>query len=59
VERFELSADGKSMVYSGTVEDPEYLKAQAKWSGTWQYRPEMQRSNEKCDLEAARKFLDD
>jgi hypothetical protein len=59
VERFEISADGKGMVYSGTMEDPQYLGAAAQWTGNWQYRPEMQLSNEKCDLATARKFLDD
>lgn len=59
VERFELSADGKSMTYSGILEDPEYLAAPVEWSGTLQYRPDMQASNEACDLEVARRFLDD
>lgn len=59
IERFTISEDGKSMVYSGTMEDPQYLSAPAQWSGTWQYRPEMQASNEKCDIEVAQKFLDD
>jgi hypothetical protein len=59
VERFELSADGKGMIYSGMVEDPEYLAAPIEWSGNWQYRPDMKLSNETCDLETARKFLDD
>ena len=59
VERFELSADGKGMIYSGKMEDPEYLAAPVEWSGTWQYRPDMQLSNETCDLETAHKFLDD
>lgn len=59
VERFELSADGKGMTYSGVLEDAKYLAAPVKWSGTWQYRPDMQSSNEACDLETARKFLDD
>jgi hypothetical protein len=54
-----LSADGKGMVYSGTMEDPEYLAAPVEWSGTWQYRPDMKVSGETCDLETARKFLDD
>ncbi len=58
-ERFEVSADGKQMVYSGTMEDPEFLSAPVSWSGTWEYRPEMQLSNEVCDLEAAQRFLDD
>jgi hypothetical protein len=30
-----------------------------QWSGQWQYRPNMPHSNEKCDLEVARKFLRD
>ena len=58
-ERFELSADGKQLTYSGTLEDSEYLNGAVTWSGSWQYRPGMQRSNEACDLETARKFLDD
>lgn len=58
-ERFEVSADGKNMVYSGTLEDPEYLAEAVQWSGTWEYRPDMQQSNESCDLETARKFLND
>jgi hypothetical protein len=58
-ERFEVSADGKQMLYSGVLEDPEYLAAPVEWSGTWEYRPDMQASNEACDLDTARKFLDD
>lgn len=59
VERFEVSEDGKNLVYSGTVEDPEYLAEAVEWSGTWLYRPGMQHSNERCDIETAQKFLDD
>lgn len=58
-ERFELSADGKQMTYSGSMEDPEYLTEAVTWTGTWDYRPDMKLSNEMCDLEAAQKFLDD
>ena len=58
-ERYEVSADGKQMIYSGTMEDPEFLSAPVSWSGTWEYRPEMQLSNEMCDIETAQKFLDD
>jgi hypothetical protein len=56
-ERFSLGADKKTLVYSGTVEDPVYLTGPGTWTGTWQYRPGMPDSNEKCDLETARKFL--
>lgn len=56
-ERFGLSEDGKSLVYSGTIEDPVYLAQPVQWSGKWEYRPNMPHSNQKCDLEVARKFL--
>lgn len=59
LERFELSEDGKQMLYSGTITDPVYLQEAVTWSSSWVYRPEMSHSNESCDLEAARRFLDD
>jgi len=58
-ERFELSPDGKSLIYSGSVEDPVYLTRPIEWKGNWEYRPGMPHSNQKCDLEVARKFLTD
>ena len=58
-ERFRLSPDGKSLIYSGVIEDPVYLAKPVEWTGQWMYRPSMQPSNEKCDLEVARKFLRD
>jgi hypothetical protein len=59
VERFRLSQDRKGLNYSGTMEDPVYLARPVEWSGQWQYRPNMPHSNEKCDLEVARRFLTD
>ena len=59
VERFELSADGRQMIYSGTAEDPEYLSEAVEFSIALEYRPEMQVSNETCNVEAATRFLDD
>jgi hypothetical protein len=58
-ERFALGEDGKSLVYSGTIEDPVYLAQPAQWSGKWEYRPGMPHSNQKCDVELARRFLRD
>jgi hypothetical protein len=58
-ERFRLGPDGKSVIYSGVIEDPVYLARPVEWSGQWLYRPNMPHSNEKCDLEVARKFLGD
>jgi hypothetical protein len=58
-ERFRVGPDGKTLIYSGVIEDPEYLTRSVEWSGQWQYRPTMPHSNEKCDVEVARKFLND
>jgi hypothetical protein len=59
IERFRLSPDRKDLIYSGVIEDPLYLSRPVEWSGQWVYRPNMPHSNEKCDLEVARKFLGD
>jgi hypothetical protein len=59
IERFSLSEDGKTLINSGTVEDPVYLSAPGQWSGRLEYRPGMPHSNQKCDLEIARRFLQD
>ena len=56
-ERFAVGEDGKSLDYSGVVEDPVYLAEPVKWAGKWQYRPNMPHSNQKCDPEVARRFL--
>ena len=59
IERFSVSPDGKSLTYSGSVEDPVYLTRPIEWTGMWEYRPGMPHSNQKCDVEVARKFLTD
>jgi Family of unknown function (DUF6152) len=56
-ERFALGPDGKTLNYSGVIEDPVYLTRPVEWSGHWEYRPNMPHSNEKCDVNVARKFL--
>ena len=58
-ERFRLGPDRRTLIYSGVIEDPVYLTRPAEWSGQWQYRPNMPHSNEKCDVNVARKFLSD
>jgi uncharacterized protein DUF6152 len=57
IERLRVGPDGKNLLYSGTVEDPVYLLKPIEWNGRWEYRPTMQHSNEKCDVDVARKFL--
>ena len=56
-ERFGLSQDSKSLIYSGVIEDPVYLARPVEWSGQWLYRPNMPHANEKCDIDVAHKFL--
>jgi hypothetical protein len=58
-ERFHLGPDRRTLLYSGVVEDPVYLSKPAEWSGKWEYRPTMRHSNQKCDVEVARRFLED
>jgi hypothetical protein len=58
IERFRVGDDGKTLVYSGVVEDPVYLAKPGEWSGKWEYRPGMQHSNQKCDVDIARRFLE-
>jgi hypothetical protein len=59
VEKFSLNEDGKSLTYAGTIDDPKYLTQQAQWSGRLEYRPGMPQSNQKCNVDVARKFLND
>jgi uncharacterized protein DUF6152 len=58
-EKLTLGEDGRSLLYSGTIEDPVYLAQPVQWSGKWEYRPTMPHSNQKCDVEVARKYLRD
>ena len=58
-ERFQVSDDGKALLYSGVVEDPVYLAKPGEWSGRWEYRPGMPHSNQKCDVDLAQRFLKD
>jgi hypothetical protein len=59
VERLRLGPDKRTLLYSGVVEDPVYLAKPAEWSGKWEYRPRMPHSNQRCDVEVARRFLKD
>ena len=56
-ERFALGDDRKTLIYSGTLEDAAYLSQPVQWSSKLEYRPTMAHSNQKCDPELARKFL--
>ena len=58
VERFELNADGTSLSYTFTVEDPEYLAEPATATLKLLHRPDLEFLEIPCDLEAARQYLE-
>ena len=57
VERFSLTDDRKQINYEFELEDPEWFTAPVKQSVLWDYRPELKPSGEKCDVDAASRFL--
>ena len=57
VERLSLAADRRHLDYEITTEDPEYLAAPIHNAAQWEYRPDLEPSNAECDLESARRFL--
>jgi hypothetical protein len=59
VERLSLTADRKQINYEFELEDPEWFTAPVKQSVLWDYRPELKPSGEKCDVDAASRFLKD
>jgi len=59
VERFQLAADGSSLTYSFELEDPEYLTAPVTGTSQWVYRPDVEFTPAECDIESARRFIDD
>ena len=59
VERFELSADRTTLTYRFRLEDPEYLAAAFEGSAVWDHRPDLPYTAEACDLENARRYLEE
>ena len=56
-ERFELAAGGAELHYEFELVDPEYLSETITGSGIWDYRPDLSPLPNQCDLEVARRFL--
>jgi hypothetical protein len=59
VERFELAADRTTLTYRYWLEDPEYLAAPFEGSAVWAYRPDLTYTAQECDLENARRYLEE
>lgn len=58
VERFELSADGKEIIYSFRVEDPIYLVDPMSGTIRFQHRPDLTLESVPCDPEIAGRYVD-
>jgi hypothetical protein len=59
LERLTLGADKSSLTYEFTVEDPSALTEPKTYSMRWVHRPDLEPSGEECDLEVARRLLDE
>jgi len=59
VERFELSPDGRTLQYTFRLDDPEYLSRTVEGGATWAYRPDVEFAPIACDVENARRFLEE
>lgn len=57
IERFALSSDRRRLVYDVTIEDPAYLREPVRYTGQWEYAPDLVPSGVECDLEIARRYL--
>ena len=57
VERFQLSADRRSLIYGFVLEDPEYLTGPITGEVRSAYRPDLEFSPIPCDPENARRFV--
>jgi cytochrome c5 len=59
VERFQLDPGGTSLTYTFELEDPDYLAEPMTGSMHWNYTPTLRYMPVKCNLEVARRFLQD
>lgn len=59
VERFGLAPNGRTLQYTFSLDDPEYLTRTVEGSATWAYRPDVEFTPLACDLENARRFLEE
>ena len=59
VERLKLNPDRTNLIYRFELEDPEYLSAPVTGEVGSVYRPDLGFDPIECDLEVARRFLED
>jgi hypothetical protein len=59
VERLALDPNGRHLNYEIMAEDPEYLTEPIHAAAKWEYRPDLEPSGAECDLESARRYLEE
>jgi hypothetical protein len=59
VERLTLAKDGKSLTYRYELTDPEFIAAPVIGEVVWAYRPDLEYAPVPCDLEVARRFVEE
>ena len=59
VETFSLNEDGKSLVYTFEMKDPEMMTEPLKGEFQYAYRPDIEYESLPCDLENSRQYLHD
>jgi hypothetical protein len=57
-ERFALSPDGKRILYSFELTDPDYLAEPVGYEMEWVYSPDFEMVRLPCDPESAQRYLD-
>lgn len=58
LEYLTLNTDGQSLTYSFELTDPDYMTAPLIGSTVWKFGPNLNFAVDECDLQAARKFLE-
>ena len=59
VERYSLTDNGTTVSIDYVLEDPEYLAEPVSDTRQWRYRPELDLLPNQCDLETARRYVED
>ena len=57
VERYRLTDGGETLTVNFTIEDPEYLTERFAGEEQWRYAPKLKLVPNKCDVEAAQRYL--
>ena len=57
VESFELNEARTQLVYRFTLTDPQFLSEPVAEEQPWNYRPDLHYSQDPCDAQSAKRFL--